>query len=287
MKQCITIRPVRKTEEYHTCERIQQAVWQFGQREVIPLNELLSIQRHGGLVLGAFTITGKMIGFAFGFPGLRNQEPIHVSRMVAVLPAYRNSDIGYRLKLAQRAFVLKQGIKLATWTFDPLQSINAYFNIEKLGVVVREYHVNIYGTSLSVLNRGFATDRFQAEWWVASPRVKRYIAKTPRAQRKSESIISLGDLVLPTLRRDGSAVKVNGLIAPGPVNLKLRAPRIAVEIPSDINRLKKRSPALARQWRTITRKIFLHYFKQSYIVTGLVSQKYYNSRRSFYILTKK
>jgi len=53
--------------------------------------------------------------------------------MVAVLPKYRNSNIAYRLKIAQRNFALKQGIKLMTWTFDPLQSINAYFNIRKLG----------------------------------------------------------------------------------------------------------------------------------------------------------
>lgn len=293
MKKRIIIRPIRRIEEYHACERIQQTVWRFGNREIIPLNELLTIQRHGGLVLGAFTVTNRMIGFVFGFPGLlcigvRNRESIHVSRMLAVLPAYRNSDIGYRLKLAQRAFALKQGIRLVTWTFDPLQSINAYFNIEKLGVIVREYHVNIYGASASVLNRGFDTDRLQAEWWVRSPRVKRCTAdlsrpkrrEALRTQRKSENIISLCDLCV-------SAVKVNGLIAPGPVNLKLRTPRIAVEIPSDINRLKKHSPTLARKWRRITRKIFLHYFEKSYIVTGFISQKSYNQRRSFYILEKR
>jgi len=279
MKQRITIRPLRQTSEYHTCEDIQAAVWRFGEREIIPLNELLTIQRHGGLVLGAFTRQGRMVGFAFGFPGIRNHKLIHVSRMVAVLPQYRNSDIGYRLKLAQRKFSLKQGSKLVTWTFDPLQSLNAYFNIEKLGVIIREYHVNIYGRSGSVFNQGLETDRFQTEWWVASPRVKRYIAKTPRAPRKSESIASLGELCV-------SAVKVNGLMVPGPVNLKLRAPRIVVEIPSDINSLKKSSPALARKWRRITRQIFLHYFKKSYIVTGLVTQTIDNQRRSFYILEK-
>lgn len=277
MKQRITIRPVRETEEYHACERIQQSVWQFGEREVIPLNELLSIQRHGGLVLGAFTATDKIIGFAFGFPGLKNSELIHVSRMVAVLPVYRNSDIGYRLKLAQRAFVLKQGIKLATWTFDPLQSINAYFNIEKLGVVVREYHVNIYGASLSVLNRGFATDRFQAEWWVASPRVKQCLKRGGVKTSQHET--------LPYVLK--CRIKPNGLLMPGSINLNLSSSRLTVEIPSDIMKLKAKSPRLARQWRTITRKIFLHYFNKSYIVTAFITRKFNNQRRSFYILTKK
>jgi len=31
------------------------------------------------------------------------------------------------------------------WTFDPLQSRNAYLNFAKLGIIVREYAADMYG----------------------------------------------------------------------------------------------------------------------------------------------
>ncbi|HLH30134.1 MAG TPA: GNAT family N-acetyltransferase, partial [Terriglobia bacterium] len=51
------------------------------------------------------------------------------------------------------------------WTFDPLQAKNAYLNIEKLGVIVTRYEVDLYGQSPNVQN-----DRLIAEWWLDRPR---------------------------------------------------------------------------------------------------------------------
>lgn len=67
------IRPLRTIPEYHTCEKIQKAVWQFEDREIIPINELITIQKSGGIVLGAFfppEAGNKILGFVFGFPGI-------------------------------------------------------------------------------------------------------------------------------------------------------------------------------------------------------------------------
>jgi predicted GNAT superfamily acetyltransferase len=70
------------------------------------------------------------------------------------------------LKLEQRASALERGITLIQWTFDPLQAKNAYLNIEKLGVIVRRYEVEVYGPpSLG------QTDRLIAEWWLDKPRL--------------------------------------------------------------------------------------------------------------------
>ncbi|MFH1227782.1 MAG: hypothetical protein V1701_07755 [Planctomycetota bacterium] len=195
MKDKINIRPVTEVAEYHDCEAIQKKVWKFQDREIIPVNELITIQRSGGLVLGAFD-GNRMVGFAFGFMGKTEVsrckqfgQLIHSSRMLAVLPEYRNYAIGFRLKLAQRDFALKQGVKLITWTFDPLQSLNAFFNISKLGVTVKKYFVNLYGNSSSVLNKDVPTDRFLAEWDITSGRVRErlmpvgqaYITRTSRS----------------------------------------------------------------------------------------------------------
>jgi len=58
------------------------------------------------------------------------------------------------------------------WTFDPLEIKNAFFNIERLGAIVRRFVLNQYGTTSSHLNAGLPTDRCTAEWWLESDRVK-------------------------------------------------------------------------------------------------------------------
>jgi predicted GNAT superfamily acetyltransferase len=282
MKNRISIRPLRRIEEYHACEDIQKAVWEFTDREIIPSNELLNIQHNGGIVLGAFTANSRMVGFVFGFVGLRKPRFTHCSRMVAVLPEYRDSDIGYRLKLAQRNFVLKQNLKLITWTFDPLQSINAYFNVEKLGVIIREYHVNIYGNSSSIFNRGFPTDRFTADWWITSQRVKKRLSnKLPKNLSVPDILTNYTHCLAVTTR-----IKPNQFIAPQLSRLNMHTPLVIVEIPSNIMTIKKQDITLARKWRSVTRQIFLTYFKKSYIITGVTSGMVDNLRRSFYILER-
>ena len=79
---------------------------------------------------------------------------------------------GRLLKLQQREDALARGIDLVEWTFDPLEIKNAYFNMERLGAIVRRYVRNQYGTTTSQLHGGLPTDRCVAEWWIASPRVK-------------------------------------------------------------------------------------------------------------------
>jgi predicted GNAT superfamily acetyltransferase len=96
--------------------------------------------------------------------------------MLGVLQGYRDSGVGRTLKLAQRDDALARGIDLIEWTFDPLELKNAYFNIERLGAVVRRYVLNQYGTTTSHLHGGLPTDRCVAEWWIESPRAKAIIA---------------------------------------------------------------------------------------------------------------
>ena len=64
-------------------------------------------------------------------------------------PSYRNHKLGFKLKLAQRERVLTQGVKHITWTFDPLQSLNAHLNFGKLGVISDTYKINFYGEKTS------------------------------------------------------------------------------------------------------------------------------------------
>ncbi len=90
---------------------------------------------------------------------------------MGVLPEYRNSGIGRRLKLHQRDYALANEIGLIEWTFDPLEIKNAFFNIERLGAIVRRYVHNQYGRTSSHLHGDLPTDRLVAEWWVNAPGV--------------------------------------------------------------------------------------------------------------------
>jgi len=60
-----------------------------------------------------------------------------------------------------------------TWTFDPLQSLNAHLDFAKLGVVADAYKINFYGESTSsFLHKiGTGTDRLWVTWLLDSERV--------------------------------------------------------------------------------------------------------------------
>ena len=50
-------------------------------------------------------------------------------------------------------------------------NVFAYFNIEKLGVIVKRYYVNLYGATTSALQAGLDSDRVVAEWWIDRLRI--------------------------------------------------------------------------------------------------------------------
>jgi predicted GNAT superfamily acetyltransferase len=155
---------------------MQKLIWGFDDIEIIPLRLFVTASRVGGQVLGAFD-ADRLVGFCLAVPGIKSGGKSYLySHMLAVLPEYRNAGIGRLLKLAQRTDALQRGLDLVEWTFDPLEIKNAYFNIERLGAIVRRYVLNQYGTTTSHLHAGLPTDRCIPEWWLASPRVEGILA---------------------------------------------------------------------------------------------------------------
>ena len=170
-EQAVTVRACNTLSEFSDCVTLQREVWHFSDLDIVTADLLLLTAKTGGQVFGAFD--GKrMIGFAYAVPALREKLVYLHSHMVAVLPEYQNRGIGRLLKLAQREEALSRDIKLIEWTFDPLEIRNAYFNIVRLGVVIRRYQPDLYGITSSPLHRGLPTDRLFAEWWLESERVK-------------------------------------------------------------------------------------------------------------------
>jgi predicted GNAT superfamily acetyltransferase len=172
----IEIRALTDREDLKTVVRLQRQIWGFADVDLIPLRLFVVATKIGGHVYGAFD-GPQLIGFCMAIPGLKPGGKTYLhSHMLGVLPEYRNARVGKNLKLTQRDDALTRGIDLIEWTFDPLEIKNAFFNMERLGAIVRRYVPNQYGTTSSPLHGGLPTDRCIAEWWISSPRVKAILA---------------------------------------------------------------------------------------------------------------
>ena len=192
----IEIRPLTAHAEFQDAVRLQQQIWGFEEIELLPLRLFVVALKVGGQVFGAFD-GQRMIGFCLAIPGLKpgglktgGKSYLH-SHMLGVLPEYRDAKVGKRLKLAQRDEALSRGIDLIEWTFDPLEVKNAFFNVERLGAIVRRYVFNQYGTTTSHLHGGLPTDRCIAEWWIGSPRAEAIIAGRPFERNPIEVRIAI------------------------------------------------------------------------------------------------
>lgn len=166
----IEIRPLTAQADLVEAVRLQKKIWGFQDIELLPVRLFVVATKVGGQVFGAFD-GGRMIAFLLAIPGVKpgGKSYLH-SHMMGVLPEYRDRGIGRRLKETQKAEAQTRGIKLIEWTFDPLELKNAFFNIERLGAVVRRYVLNQYGTTSSHLHGGLPTDRCIAEWYISGPR---------------------------------------------------------------------------------------------------------------------
>ena len=134
-------------QQFREAVALQKTIWGFERCELLPLRLFVVATKIGGQVFGAYD-DGRMVAFCLAIPGLKPDGKIYLhSHMLGVLPGYRNAGIGRQLKLRQRDDALARGIDLIEWTFDPLDIKNAYFNIERLGAIVRRYVRNQYGES--------------------------------------------------------------------------------------------------------------------------------------------
>lgn len=220
-KPMISIRDCETLQEFRRCVDLQQEIWGWEDRDLIPARMFVVAHKIEGQVLGAFEPSGKMIGFLLAIPAVRGGTSYLHSHMLGVLPEYREAGLGRRMKLEQRKRALAAGFKLIEWTFDPLEFKNAYFNIVRLGAIARRYVVNQYGESSSPLHRALPTDRLIAEWWIESPHAIAWIeGNTPPPQDVSETITAETNVQSPQetqlrLRAQFQAAFSKGLVVIG------------------------------------------------------------------------
>ncbi len=288
MTQPVLIRPLTTIDDFTAAEAVQRAVWPGTDLDVVPAHLLLTAAHNGGLALGAFA-DDRMVGFLFGFLGTDDADPQrpamtrlkHCSHMTGVLPGFRDRDVGYQLKLAQREFVLTQGVRLVTWTYDPLESRNARLNIARLGAVCRVYKRNVYGAMKDDLNAGLPSDRFQVDWWITSTRVKERLEGS-RAPLELASFLTAGGEIL----NPSDVAPDDGLARPAHAPRRPNGLFAIVEIPADFQVIKAHDMILAQAWRQQTRELFEAAFADGYLVTDFLFEVVDGRRRSFYAMSR-
>ena len=255
-KSAVTIRDLHSFEDLKQVEEVEREVWGLSELDATPLTLAIATKEAGAVWVGAFD-DAKLVGFAFGFLGTERGRLIVHSHMLAVREPYRNSRLGYKLKLAQRERVLalriddgdtnQLRIHEMTWTFDPLQSRNAHLNFSKLGVVAESYKVDFYGPETSSVLHRNGTDRLWVTWPLSSRRV---LDRLQGKDNRAEVLDALSTLT-PLIHFNGDGKPVRTDLAAA-----LNRQRIAIEIPSDIVEVERKDPALAWEWRLQTRWAF-------------------------------
>ncbi|HVO61152.1 MAG TPA: hypothetical protein VMT53_09455 [Terriglobales bacterium] len=271
-KPAVTIRDLDAIEDLRKVPDLEKAVWGSDDRDTVPVLMLIAAKEAGSILIGAFD-DQRLIGFAFGFPGIEHGEISIHSHMTAVLPGYRDLNLGYQLKLAQRERALAMNIKLITWTFDPLQARNAHFNFAKLGVVSDRYKIDFYGNeSTSTLHQN-GTDRLWVSWLLDSERVRQRITRTsalPVSTQPDNLLVRCDEKSRPVRGELRSALTCNS---------------VGIQIPSEIASIEETNSALATDWRQDTRWAFTECLKSGFYVADFLRGRWSQSPGT-YVLAK-
>lgn len=251
METDFTIRKLGSNEDMRLVQGLEKKIWG---ENTVPTHQTYTASKNGGLVIGAFD-KQEIVGYSYSFPGFANGKMYLCSHMLGVHPDYQLSGIGKMLKDEQRKLAIEIGYDLITWTFDPLESRNAYLNMTKLYGICTTYLENCYGEMEDGLNKGLPSDRLQVEWWISSERVKE--EWTPQLSYYARPFTV------------GQSEKGNPMMEGNLERFSSSSDGIEVPIPENIQFIKKDEPELALDWRMKIRAVYQSLFGAGYALVGL------------------
>ncbi|WP_077358687.1 GNAT family N-acetyltransferase [Virgibacillus halodenitrificans] len=260
----LEIRQLTTMSELHEMQKVEAVVWQM---DPIPVHQTFTALHHGGIILGAFE-EDQMVGFLYSFAGFDGKASYLCSHMMGMLPGYRMNGLGEALKFKQAEIARTLGYDMITWTYDPLESRNAYVNLHKLGAVGAIYHPNHYGDMDDELNHGLPTDRFQIQW------------KLGEKKKKQDASLDR-ELVLLDGGSDGEPMMKKNLETVDVAD----SSTYFVAIPADFQTMKQTNFTLAKSWRLETGKVFKKLFDHGFQARDLLRMK--EEAYSYYVFTKK
>jgi predicted GNAT superfamily acetyltransferase len=236
----VIVRDIADLGEFEAVRRLYDGIWRpVPDNQPVTTELLRALTKAGNYVAGAYD-GSQLVGACVGFFGAPADRAMH-SHIAGVSAAALGRNVGFALKLHQRAWAMQRGISVIRWTFDPLVGRNAYFNLVKLGTVATEYLPNFYGGMHDGINASDQTDRLLVRWDLDAPAVAAACAGNP-SPRTADAERARGAVV-------GVGRSADGLPVPG----TLDGDTILVAVPHDIAALRAADPALAGQWRFAVR----------------------------------
>jgi predicted GNAT superfamily acetyltransferase len=232
----VTVRQLDTLEKVKQGETVLGAVWRSPRKPPIAAELLRAIEHAGGYVFGAYE-GDTMIAVSAGFLGVGDDGAFRLhSHISGVLPTAQGRQVGWAMKLHQRAWSLERGVDTVTWTFDPLIRRNAWFNLSKLGATGVEYLADFYGQMHDGINAGDRTDRLFVRWDLLSAAAAEAVEG-----RAVKPLTDGATLVLDEL--DGLP-KPTGEAGPETV---------LVRLPADAETMRREQPEAALAWRLAVR----------------------------------
>lgn len=232
----VEIRLLTDVDEFARVADLFQSIWtKQGEASPVNVETLRALSKAGSYVGGAFD-HDELVGACFGFFAAPDQRALH-SHIAGVSARMRGRSVGFALKVHQRAWALEEGLDEISWTFDPLISRNAHFNLVKLAATPTSYHRNFYGHMADALNGGDDTDRMLVTWYVRDPRVVAACHGEPAhaGEHGAAPLLSVGEDLGPRRHRTDARL-------------------VRVALPRDIESLRLTEPARATAWRLALRE---------------------------------
>jgi predicted GNAT superfamily acetyltransferase len=259
-----TVRDITDLDELDDVVRLYATIWGRGANPPVTIELLRAFTKAGNYVSGAFD-GDRLLGACVGFFGAPAEDSLH-SHIAGVATAAHGRSIGFALKLHQRSWALQRGISEVVWTFDPLVSRNAYFNLVKLGARPAEYLQNFYGPMLDNINGDDDSDRLLVRWRLRDPRV---VAACSGAGVRAVAADEVEAGAVVALGRSPAGHPVLG------DGSERRARTALVAVPPDIQTMRVDDPATARDWRVAVRQVLTGLLREGAVVSGFDRSGWY------------
>ncbi|MWA09662.1 GNAT family N-acetyltransferase [Streptomyces sp. BA2] len=233
----VSVRQLADLAHLKAVRNLYEGIWRpDGKTPPVTTELLRALTKAGSYVGGAFD-GGELVGACVGFFAPPADKALH-SHIAGVAAGMRGRNVGYALKLHQRAWALQHQVAEISWTFDPLVRRNAYFNIGKLAAAPTGYLPDFYGRMNDGINGSDETDRLLVTWRLTAPEVVLACAGQH-----------------PAPLTEGAVTGLDVSPHDGPVLGTLDGPTVLVAVPGDIEKLRATDPALAAAWRSALRDV--------------------------------